>query len=53
MCVCVGLARSVRSYVTFAVEVDPERPVLIDKYLDRCVCDTRVPMRVCARLCRA
>ena len=24
-------------YVTFAVEVDPERPVLIDKYLDRAV----------------
>ena len=23
------------SYVTTAVEVDPERPVLVDKYLDR------------------
>ncbi|GLI71204.1 hypothetical protein VaNZ11_016323 [Volvox africanus] len=26
-----------KRYVTFAVEVDPERPVLIDKYLDRAV----------------
>jgi carbamoyl-phosphate synthase large subunit len=24
-------------YVTFAVEVDTERPVLVDKYLDRAV----------------
>ena len=24
-------------YVTYAVEVDPERPVLVDKYLDRAV----------------
>lgn len=37
------------SYVTFAVEVDPERPVLVDKYLDRAVeldvdalCDVQV-----------
>jgi Carbamoyl-phosphate synthase L chain, ATP binding domain len=27
--------RMQRSYMTTAVEVDPERPVLVDKYLDR------------------
>ncbi|KAG2424433.1 hypothetical protein HXX76_014486 [Chlamydomonas incerta] len=26
-----------KRYVTFAVEVDPEKPVLVDKYLDRAV----------------
>ncbi len=40
MCKLVAsLARCapVGRYVTFAVEVDPERPVLIDKYLDRAI----------------
>jgi hypothetical protein len=34
--VCLPCACCCR-YVTFAVEVDTERPVLVDKYLDRAV----------------
>jgi hypothetical protein len=28
---------SARRYITTAVEVDPEKPVLVDKYLDRAI----------------
>lgn len=35
MIVC--LTSRVHRYVTFAVEVDTDKPVLVDKYLDRAV----------------
>lgn len=48
--ICVSVYR----YITTAVEVDPDRPVLVDKYLDRAIemdvdalCDKEGNVTIC------